>query len=169
MIILLLALCLSLIVIIVLFFRNRCLIRTNTQTKLSEQKFKDMYYLLYDWLSIRQNRSCLLNWFRNRDYKSVAIYGMGELGEALFNELKESSDGTIDVKYGIDLYANQARTELYVYFPNEELPHADIIIVTPFMYYNGIKTAIEGKTSAEIVSLEDIIYDMLIESSEDNA
>lgn len=165
MIILLAVVLLLFLIILVLYLRNRYLKKYFSQAKTSEQKYKDMYYLLNDWLSIRQNGLTLFDWFEKRDYKNVAIYGMGELGECLFKELKGHEDKIV-IKYGVDMYANQARTELFVYFPSEELPDADVMIVTPFMYYDAIKRAMETKTKAEIISLEEVIYDVLVESEQ---
>ena len=54
-------------------------------------KFKNYYNMLNKWLYLKQNGTSLDTYFKKNDYNSIAIYGMGEMGNRLYDELKQSS------------------------------------------------------------------------------
>ena len=89
---------------------------------------------------------------------SVAIYGVGMLGEHLLKELQE---GNVKVCYGIDAKKDKIKAEIPIYSIYEELPETDAIIVTVPYAFEEIKERLEKKTSYLILSLESLIMDSL--------
>lgn len=65
--------------------------------------------------------------FKENNYLNIAIYGMGYIGECLYDELKGSG---IQVKYGIDRTARDFKGELPIYQIEDELERVDMIVVT---------------------------------------
>ncbi len=119
------------------------------------EKFTAFYWLLVEWLSVRQRNGDLITYFENKGYSTVAIYGMKELGERLNSEL---SDSSIKVKYVIDQNADYVWTELDAYKPDDELPDVDVIVVTVINQFESIKNQLQKKVNCPIVSLEDVVF-----------
>lgn len=116
------------------------------------------YYHLYDqWLSIRQQGKSLVAYFEKNNYKTVAIYGMKELGERLYDELKDSD---VAVKYFIDKNAGELYADVDILTPDDELEPVDAIVVTATYYFDDIEETLGEKVEYPIVSLEDIIYEV---------
>lgn len=94
------------------------------------------------------------NLSRLREYigsKRVAVYGWGILGREFW---KLAHKAGVAICFGIDSgKAAFMKPEIPLYNPREDLPKADIIIVTPVTGFQEIKAFLEGKCRAEIVSL----------------
>ena len=118
-------------------------------------KFKNYYNMLNEWLCLRQKGISLDTYFKKNDYTSIAIYGMGEMGNRLYDELKESD---IEIKYAIDKNAVNTYSELEVINPEEEFPEVDIIVVTATFAFDEIANAVKGKVVCPVISLEDVVY-----------
>lgn len=119
-------------------------------------KMGEFYNLLIEWLKIHQEGKTLVSYFEKNNYKTVAIYGMKELGERLFEEFKASE---IEVKYAIDKNSD-VYAEVEVLNTEDALPAVDVIVVTAIHYYDEIKEMLSKRTQCPIVSLEDIIYEI---------
>lgn len=115
-------------------------------------------YMAYDqWLRIRQEGKTLVEYFEKQGYKTVAIYGMKELGERLYDELQESD---IMVEYIIDKNADAIYADVDVITPEEELKAVDVIVVTAIYYFDEIEEMLSDKVDYPIVSLEDILFEV---------
>lgn len=123
----------------------------------SKDKFKGYYNLLNQWLRLRQENKSLVAFFTENQYKTAAIYGMGELGNRLYDELKDSS---VQVKYAIDENTAGAYSEIEVIGPEEDFPEADVIVVTAVFAYSEIEEKLSGRTDIPVVSLEDVVYEI---------
>lgn len=123
---------------------------------MNSEGFEKGFYILDKWLSLRLSGDNLESFFEDNDIKTVAIYGVGALGERLFQELQHSS---VDVLYAIDRIAeHKDGGGLQIYNSNESsFPNADVIVVTPTQYYWDIVEKLENKTAISIISLEDVI------------
>lgn len=120
-------------------------------------KFLSFYFLLVHWLELRQDNISLLTYFRKKNYKSIAIYGMKELGERLFDELKGSE---ISVKYCIDKEAEHLYAEVDIYNPASDLEQVDAVIVTAINSFQDIRNELRKKMNCPIISLEDVVFEV---------
>lgn len=120
-------------------------------------KFKGYYNMLNQWLCIKQEGKSLDVYFKENGYKTVAIYGMGEMGNRLYDELKNTE---IEVKYAIDKNAACTYSELQVLELEDELPEADVIVVTATFAFEEIEEELSGKVTMPIVSLENVVYEV---------
>lgn len=116
------------------------------------------------WLKLKQKGKSLADYFKENNYKTIAVYGVHYLGECLIQELKDTE---IEVKYAIDqnadhicLDVNDDGESLNIIKPEEKFPQADAIVVTAFYFFDEIEEMLSGKTDCPILSLEDIIYEM---------
>lgn len=95
--------------------------------------------------------------FTQNSYKTVAIYGMKELGERLYDELKDSE---IEVKYVIDKNADTIYADVDVIEPEDTLEDVDVIVVTAIHYFDEIEEALGAKVDYPVISLEDVVYEL---------
>ena len=87
---------------------------------------------------------------------TVAVYGMGRVGETL---IKELTDSDISVKYAIDQSAGK-NSEGFIVSPDSALECVDVVVVTPIASYGEIKLKLKEKMNCPIVSIEDILFEV---------
>lgn len=126
------------------------------QPKVTGKRFETGFHIFNQWLCLRQRGKRLFPYFEDNLIAHAAIYGMGALGERLYEELK---GGSVSVEYAVDRAAGKKNIPgLKIYGLKEErLPEADVMIVTPVQDYWAVVAVMETKTKAAIVSLADII------------
>lgn len=120
-------------------------------------KFKTYYNVLNNWLRAKQEGKNVSNFFLDNSYKTIAIYGMGEIGNRLFEELKNSD---VQVKYVIDQNAGSVYSDIDVLDVNDELSKVDVIVVTAVFAYDEISEKLQTKTDITVISIEDVIYEL---------
>jgi len=120
-------------------------------------KFKTYYNTLNRWLELKQNGVSLDKWFQKNGYKNAAVYGMGELGNRLYEELKDTE---IKVEYAIDKNAYGVSLDIPIYQKEDELPDVDVIVVSAVFAFSEISGELEKKCTCPIVSLEDIVFEL---------
>lgn len=118
-------------------------------------KFKMYYELLNTWLKIKQNGKSLETFFEDNHYKKIGIYGMGELGNRLCEELSNSN---IEIVYTADKAPMTTFSEMDVIEINEMTDNVDVVVVTPIFDFDNIKHKIEEYINVPVISLEDIIF-----------
>lgn len=123
----------------------------------SGAKVHELYMAFDQWLQVRQEGKTLVEYFTKNGFKTVAVYGMKELGERLCDELKGSE---VTVSYAIDKNADSIYADVDVMTPEEALPEVDVIIVTAITYFDEIEEMMCKKVDCPIVSLEDILYEV---------
>lgn len=119
-------------------------------------KFKNYYYMLNQWLMLKQEGKGLEDYFQANNYKTIAIYGMGELGNRLYDELKETS---IRVLYAVDKNPDKVYSELKVVSLDEPLEEVDAFIVTATFAYDEIEKELSDRVNCPIISLENVVYE----------
>lgn len=117
-------------------------------------KFREFYGILNYWLTLKEENQCLETFFVQHNYKTVAIYGMKDLGIHLLEELKDTS---VQVKYGIDKNANCIYTDIDVYASFDNLPKVDVIVVTAVHYFDQIKEELSRYVDIPVISLADVL------------
>ena len=110
--------------------------------------------VLAAWLEKKQQGKSLSEYFECNGYKTVAIYGMGNIGKRVYKEL---SDSGIEVKYIIDKNADKTFTEYEEYTPDEELPEVDSVIITTVTEIDEIERKIADKLDCAILSIEGVV------------
>ncbi len=123
----------------------------------SASKLNEFYIILLRWLKIYQCDKRLSHFLYDKGYRSVAIYGMKELGESLLNELDNSE---INVAYCIDKNAESLYIAKDIYTPDMELPKVDAIIITAVHYYDEIEFFLRKRVDCPLISLDDLIWEV---------
>lgn len=134
------------------YFKNKELAEKDKKI----EKFRSYYNLLNQWIINNHAGKSLEQYFIDHNYHTIAIYGMGEIGNRFYEQIKESDK--IEVKYAIDQEASYISGMLKVYDPDEtEFPEVDVVVVTALFAYDEIAKMLNAKKFLTI-SLEDIIY-----------
>ena len=121
------------------------------------ERLRGYYSLLNQWLQLKHLDISLDKYFFNHSYHTVAIYGMGELGMRLYEELKGSE---VKVRCAIDKKADSIYSDLEVYCLEDCPKDIDVIVVTPTFAYGEIKEELSCYVDCPIISLEDVLFEM---------
>lgn len=118
-------------------------------------KAQTNYEMVRDWLYIKQRGDSLVDYFLENNYKSIAIYGGGDLGQLLLQELEESA-----IKVEV-IFDNNAK-EIYLEGKVEKyIPHqisAQCLVITAvFDIARIIELIRNNNPEIPIVSLREII------------
>lgn len=133
-------------------FQLKTLEKANEKT----DKFKQYYNTLNQWLNNKEEGKDPQDYFIKNGYKTMAIYGMGELGSRLYKELKNCSE--LKIKYVIDQSIDYLSHEIAVKSPEDTLEEVDVIVVTPTFAYEEIKSKLKTKNNCPIISIDDVLY-----------
>lgn len=123
-----------------------------------KEKFRIMYQMLEKWMRIKQKGKKINSYFEMYGYKKIAVYGVGDVGKLLISELKNTG---IEVEYGIDKNLAGNNSDITIISPEDSLPQVDAVVVTAIAYFDDINNMLENKVKCPIISLEDIIYEMV--------
>lgn len=118
------------------------------------------YLQLFDkWMILTERGDTIKKFFMEKKIKEIAIYGYGNIGKHLITQL---SDSDINIKFVIDRRKDSIIVNsIPCYQPSDNLPSVDAIVITPICEYTEIKNVLKEITSAELISIEDMIYDLL--------
>jgi hypothetical protein len=135
---------------------------SSTENQMDEKyvqlvKYKEYFDLANRWLYLMEANKTLKDFFAYNNYNKIAIYGMGDFGKHLFEELKDTE---IQVEYCIDKGIRNYKKGVQIVDPTESLSTVDAIIVTPIMEYQTIKEDLEKKINCPIISLKQVIYEL---------
>ena len=144
---------LCMILIILLIMLN---VLYSKYASLIESTKKNNYYysLLKLWVSKRNSGKRLGEYLRQHGIDRVAVYGNGDLGRLLCEELEQDS---IVIEYVLD--RNKTKSDYPVYALGEKIPQPKAVIITPYLEYDQIIERLRKDVECEMISLEDIIYD----------
>ena len=115
---------------------------------------------LYDaWMMAKENSKGIDGYLFQKNISSIAIYGMDIRGIRLFHELKNTS---VIIRYGIDRNPSTRIAGLNILHPDEmKQGSVDAIVVTAVFAFDGIKKDLESRGFNRIISLDEILYDLI--------
>lgn len=114
-----------------------------------------LFGLLDQWMMNRNQGMHIENYFVKNGFESIAIYGMGSLGNHLYAELESSEK--IRVAYAIDKKGYSMFEKLAVKQPIDTLEKVDIVVVTLVRGYNEVISLLKEKLSCPVVLIEEVI------------
>lgn len=117
-------------------------------------KFQKMFHVLLDWMRLKDCGIRIADFFGKMGYQDIAIYGMGYIGECLYDELKDSG---IHVRYGIDRSAIDYKKELIIHRIEDDLEEVDVIVVTILEGILEMTDAIKVKNGHAVVTITEIL------------
>lgn len=108
------------------------------------------YRILNMWLEMKQKGKSGITYLQEKGIKRIAIYGMKELGERFYEEIKNTD---IELVCVIDKNPDDVIGDFVVISPEEEIPDVDAIIVTAEYYFSEILKQLKEKVNCPIYSL----------------
>lgn len=125
------------------------------KSKKRANKFLSYFELMDQWLSCKEQNYQFTKYFDENNIKSVAIYGIGKIGNHLKYELEK---GGIILSYVIDERENIIYGKEEHYNLKEKLPMVDVVIVTPVNEYEEIKKKIlDNNKMLQVISVDKVI------------
>lgn len=111
--------------------------------------------ILRKWLALKiAGRSVAVS-FLQFNYRNIAIYGYGYMGNYLINDLKHTE---ITVDYVIDRDDKYEYEGVPVFKPVDKLPKTDVIVVTIMQEYDNIKNMLSKMFfDIPVISIEDVL------------
>ena len=106
------------------------------------------------WVSLLENNISISLFLLRNEIKHVAIYGMGEVGKHLINELRDTE---VQIDYIIDRRYMKNSPRYKIVSPDSELPKVDAIIVTPLWDYENIYEMLRRKCDYRIISALELV------------
>lgn len=124
-----------------------------------DDKNKKYLQLFEKWLILAERGDSIRQFFEARNIKEIAVYGYGNIGKHLVAQLSGSD---INIKYVLDKRKDCIITDNIPCYPLlGKIQSVDAIVITPICEYMEIKNTLKRVTSAELISIEDIIYELL--------
>lgn len=123
------------------------------QAQVIANKFNMKFLLLNQWMNNREQGYSVSNYFLKNNFRCIAIYGMGEFGEHLYIELKDTG---IKVKYAIDRKAYSIFPELAVKTLQDTLEMVDAVVITT-MNFGDIEKQLRTQLTCPVISMEEVI------------
>lgn len=116
------------------------------------------FNLLYRWIRLAQSGITIEKLLLDRNIRSVAIYGFNRIAECMLYELRESN---VQVQAIIDKKGDGILIDYTAYKPDEigEL-EVDAVIMMPVDDYGDIKSKLLEYTRVDIISIEEILYEL---------
>ena len=123
------------------------------------EKFKRYYALCNQWIKNINDGYHVEQYFINKEYQKIAVYGMGELGNRLVEALEDTE---VKVCYGIteNMWDAFAEIEIKGLEEEEMFGEIDCIVVTPIHLFDEIAKTLQMKSHCAVISLEDVIFGM---------
>lgn len=128
----------------------------------NEKKFWNCFVTMKKWMENRNSGKILDKYFEDYGYKSIAIYGAGDIGRLLYDEIKGSS---VSVKYWIDRNGEGLREVNGInVLTLEEMTSAEIvdaIVITPLGNYDEInRDLVRIRPDIATISLQEAVYEL---------
>ena len=118
-------------------------------------QFRKNYELLNHWLTLKGPGRSISQYLSERSYNRIAVYGWGELGKRLCEELKEAE---IEVVCIIDRCAKPDGKTVSVDEFREEFYDISAVVVTAIYDFDNIYHVLRGRVSCPILSLEEVVW-----------
>lgn len=118
-------------------------------------RFEGMFEAMNLWKKNSVSGHNIAEYFVNRGYKEIAVYGKGKIGAHLECELKAHG---IDVSFYIDR-DKRKRDGVICFMPDDKLPKCDVIVITVAGYINPIIKRLSEKNKCVIKSFLDVLKD----------
>lgn len=120
------------------------------------QKHRYLFNIAMQFLNCVQEECSFKEYFNKNDVKSVAVYGIGIVGKSLIYQLEKEG---VNISYVVDRIAGNIGEKHITYRPEDELPEADMLIITAYDY-EAIKNKLSGDNSKhvkKIVSIDEML------------
>lgn len=117
-------------------------------------KYICLFKFANEWIILKQRGIEFKRYFKERGYNSIAVYGMGDLGERFVDEVKNTD---INIEYAIDRCRKGKYANIEIKNFDGALPKVDAVVVTPIYNFWEIRPSLTDRFECPVVSLEDVV------------
>lgn len=155
------------VVLIMYFFISIVILKKAIKIIKSKDKSREQLYynILNLWLENRNNKKTITEYLKQRNIKKISIYGCGELGRRLAEELL--NDGYDNISFIDSKRLEFQYNELIVNSKtlNEfDFSEVEMIIITAIHQFDNIKMNLQNeRIRCQIISLQQIVEDMFFD------
>lgn len=128
------------------------------QEEFRANKYNFNFVYSCKWICLLQDGKSVVQYFKDNNIQEITLYGMGELGKRLYKDLQESG---VIVKYVIDRDKKLQNEKYTLLSPEDDFPQLETIVVTAPFEFQEIREALSKKTDAKIISLKEIIDEVV--------
>lgn len=121
------------------------------------EKHLALFLMMNQWVKVKQEGKSFSDYFTNKGYRKIAVYGMSYAGETFIDELKDTN---VQVIYGIDQKADRIYADVKIVTLDDFLEDVDAVIVTAITFFDEIEEKLSAKMDCPIISLEDVLYEL---------
>lgn len=127
------------------------------QWKEQADKNQELFLVVDQWLSVRQDGKRLQEYFVKNNYHTIAIYGMEHLGRHLVKELRNTE---VEIAYGIDTNCSNIHSDITVVTLKDDLLKVDAVVITALGAFDAIYETLSVKLDCPIIAIEDILNEI---------
>lgn len=125
------------------------------------EKYREYYNAVLQWLFLKEYNIKIDDFLFANNYRNIAIYGMGDMGNCLYMEIRNSEK--VKFLYSID----QGFPKLYFDIPcykldelsDKEIP--DVVIVMLPNIYDQVKKSINKVLQCDTISITELVYESM--------
>lgn len=121
-----------------------------------DEKKKKIISYVDQWMELRGRKITITTYFKERDIKSVGVYGYGRLGKHLVWELEYEGyhvPWIMDRRYNA-IHINNKECKVLSSDDMSHLEEAELIVVTAFEDYYDIEAKLCRFADVEVISIE---------------
>lgn len=126
-----------------------------------EEKYREYFNAVLQWLVLKEHGIKIDDFLAASDYKNIAIYGMGDMGNCFYMEIRNSKK--VKFLYSID----QGFPKLYFDIPcykldelsNRQVP--DLVVVMLPNVFESIKKDVESVLRCDVISITELVYEAM--------
>lgn len=118
-------------------------------------KAQTNYEVLREWIYTMQIGHPIKDFFLKNGYKTIAVYGMGEIGLLFCNELMKCSD--LSIVYAIDKYVKSSPLNIPVSDKYLTEAEVDVIVITAQFAEQEIKDEMRILGIKNVFSIKEVI------------
>lgn len=111
---------------------------------------------LLKWIELYQDNLTFIDYFNKRKIRTIAIYGMGQLGKLLLKELENTS---IEIKYGIDRRISGIYGTIPIINLENVKEEVDLVIIAAPIGYRELAQYLKF----DMISLEDLLVEIVFD------
>ncbi len=128
----------------------------------NESRMRENFLFMKRWMENKNAGKNFAEYFQQCGYRTVAIYGAGDIGKLLFDELKQSD---IEVKYFVDRNGegiHEMEGLPVVTIPQvAEMEEVDVLVITLINAYDAICRMLAGfAPEVRTLSIKEAVYEI---------
>lgn len=132
-------------------------IHLKTIQNIAERRKRDYHDLrvMEKFMECIQHDHDISSFFKDNQYHTIGIYGMGIVGSAFYRELNRRN---IPVEFVVNINNSTTECGCRLVKESDDWPEVDVIVVTDDFYFDKYCKKLAQKKLRNIISIVDVLY-----------